>query len=65
MLIYCVKCQKKQEAKNTENVTLKSGRNAIRGECSVCGTKVFQIIRKAEGKSSTINEIEKFDEASR
>lgn len=40
---YCVKCRQSREMKNTEKVTLKNGRPATRGECSVCGTKMFRI----------------------
>jgi RNase P subunit RPR2 len=40
---YCVKCKKKREMKGEKQVTLKNGRNAISGTCSVCGTKMFKI----------------------
>jgi RNase P subunit RPR2 len=43
MQAYCFKCRRKVEMKNVEQVTLKNGRPAIRGTCSVCGTKVFRI----------------------
>jgi RNase P subunit RPR2 len=43
MQAYCFKCRRKIEMKNVEKVTLKNGRPAIRGTCSVCGTKVFRI----------------------
>jgi RNase P subunit RPR2 len=43
MQAYCFKCRAKREIKNPQNVTLKNGRPAVRGTCSVCGTKVFRI----------------------
>jgi len=35
---YCVKCKTKREMKNAERVTMKNGRPALRGQCSVCST---------------------------
>jgi len=43
MQAYCFKCRMKREIKNPQSVTLKNGRPAVRGTCSVCGTKVFRI----------------------
>lgn len=43
MQAYCFKCRMKREIRNPQNVTLKNGRPAVRGTCSVCGTKVFRI----------------------
>ena len=40
---YCVKCKAKQKISSPEQTTMKNGRPAIRGTCSVCGTKVFRI----------------------
>ena len=40
---YCMKCRKKVEIQNPEQVTLKNGRPATQGVCSNCGTKVFRI----------------------
>ncbi len=40
---YCMKCRKKMEIKNPEQVMLKNGRPATQGVCSDCGTKVFRI----------------------
>ena len=45
MTAYCLKCREKQEITNAEAVTLKNGRPATRGDCPVCGTKVFRIGR--------------------
>ena len=40
---YCMKCKEKVEIKNPRQITLKNGRPAVQGVCSVCGTKVFRI----------------------
>ncbi len=40
---YCVKCRAKREIKNAETVTLKNGRQATRGVCPICGTKMFRL----------------------
>jgi RNase P subunit RPR2 len=43
---YCVKCKAKREIKNPTQVTLKNGKPAIQGVCSVCGTKMFIVGKK-------------------
>jgi RNase P subunit RPR2 len=43
MQAYCFKCRKKVDIKNAQPVTLKNGRPAVQGVCSVCGTKVYRI----------------------
>jgi RNase P subunit RPR2 len=40
---YCMKCRKKVEIKNPQQVRLKNGRPAVQGVCPNCGTKVFRI----------------------
>lgn len=40
---YCVKCKKKVEISNPQNVTLKNKKKAIKGKCPKCGTGVFRI----------------------
>ena len=40
---YCVKCKAKTEVKDPEQTTMKNGKPATKGICSVCGTKVFKI----------------------
>jgi len=40
---YCVKCKAKRDMKNEKQVTMKNGRQALSGTCSVCGTKMFKI----------------------
>ena len=44
---YCFKCKAKREISNPVHVTFKNGREATRGTCPVCATKVFRI-RKGE-----------------
>ncbi|MGY5150212.1 MAG: DUF5679 domain-containing protein, partial [Candidatus Nitrosopumilus sp. bin_68KS] len=43
---YCVKCKIKRVIENPKETTMKNGRPAIRGICSVCKCKVFRIIKK-------------------
>ena len=43
MEAYCLKCRDKREISNPEQVTLKNGRPATKGDCPTCGTKVFRI----------------------
>ncbi|MDA8201736.1 MAG: DUF5679 domain-containing protein [Chloroflexi bacterium] len=40
---YCVKCKAKREVKDPEQVTMKNGKQAVKGKCPVCGTSVFKI----------------------
>lgn len=41
---HCMKCKEKREMKDTEEVEMKNGRKAMKGTCSVCGTKMFKIL---------------------
>ena len=43
MEAYCLKCREKREMTNPEQVTLKNGRPATKGDCPACGTKVYRI----------------------
>ena len=49
---YCVKCKAKREMAETEEVTMKNGRKAMRGKCSECNTGMYKILggkkKKAE-----------------
>ena len=40
---YCLKCKAKREMKGEKQITMKNGRPATTGTCSVCGTKMFKI----------------------
>ncbi|MFH1995969.1 MAG: DUF5679 domain-containing protein [Candidatus Omnitrophota bacterium] len=42
---YCVKCKSKKEMKDAEKVTMKNGRNAMKGKCVDCGTGMFRITK--------------------
>ena len=44
---YCVKCRKKVEMQNAEQITMKNGKPATKGICPACGTKVFRIGKAA------------------
>ncbi len=44
----CTHCKKKQPVFNCVVQTLKNGRTCVKGICSVCGTKVFRLIKKTE-----------------
>ena len=39
-----MKCKAKREMKDTQEVTMKNGRKAIKGVCVKCGTKMFKIL---------------------
>jgi endogenous inhibitor of DNA gyrase (YacG/DUF329 family) len=41
---FCVKCRKKVELVNPQEVTLKNGRRAIKGKCPKCGTTVYVFV---------------------
>ena len=49
---YCVKCKAKSEMVNTEEVTMKNGRKAMKGKCETCNTGMYKILggkkKKAE-----------------
>lgn len=48
---FCVKCKKKQEMKDANEVSMKgkggTKRKAVTGSCPVCGTKMFKILGKS------------------
>ena len=43
MEAFCFKCRSKREMSNPQRVTLKNGRPATQGNCSLCGTRMFRI----------------------
>lgn len=45
MQAYCMKCRAKREIKNPQKTTMTNGRNALKGVCSVCGTKMFKFVK--------------------
>ena len=40
---YCVKCKAKRKMDDERQITMRNGRPATEGTCSVCGTKMFKI----------------------
>ena len=42
---YCVKCKAKKEMKDASKITMKNGRNAMKGKCVDCGTGMFRILK--------------------
>ncbi len=44
----CMKCKETREMKETEEVVMKNGRKAMKGVCTVCGTKMFKILPGAK-----------------
>jgi hypothetical protein len=41
---YCMKCKQKRDMKDTQEVTMKNGRKALKGKCTVCGTGMYKIL---------------------
>jgi len=41
---YCVKCKKKSEMVDAEEVKMKNGRPAMKGKCATCGTGMYKIL---------------------
>ncbi len=46
MEAYCVKCKAKREMKDAKEITMKTGRRAMKGKCPSCGTTMFRILGK-------------------
>ena len=44
-IAYCVKCKAKKEMKDTEKVTMKNGRSAMKGKCTSCNTGMYKIMK--------------------
>jgi RNase P subunit RPR2 len=43
---YCVKCKAMKTMKDTQKVTMKNGRAAVKGKCPDCGTGMYKILGK-------------------
>ena len=41
---YCVKCRKKCEMIEAEEVVMSNGKKAMRGKCRACGTGMYKIV---------------------
>ena len=48
MEAYCMKCKQKREMKDPQPTTMKNGKPATTGTCSVCATKLFKIGKATE-----------------
>jgi len=46
---YCVKCRKKAEMIEVQEVVMSNGKKAARGRCRVCGTGMYKILGKDAG----------------
>lgn len=44
---YCMKCKRMREMTDVQQVTMKNGRPAMKGKCSVCGTGMYKILSKS------------------
>ncbi|MBU0605324.1 MAG: hypothetical protein KKH77_03450 [Candidatus Omnitrophica bacterium] len=42
---YCVKCKAKKEMKDTQQVTMKNKRTAMKGKCTTCDTGMYKIMK--------------------
>lgn len=54
MQAYCLKCRTKREMKNLRSVSMSNGRPATQGECSVCGTKMYKIVKKSDRAAGAV-----------
>lgn len=45
---YCVKCKKKTQMKDAHEVTMKNGKHAMKGTCSVCGTTMQTFLKESK-----------------
>ncbi|MDD5098062.1 MAG: DUF5679 domain-containing protein [Candidatus Omnitrophica bacterium] len=45
---YCVKCKGKKVMKDEQKVTMKNGRNAMKGKCPECNTGMYKILGKSK-----------------
>lgn len=47
MEAFCMKCRVKREISNAEDVVMKNGMPATKGQCPVCNTNMFKINKKS------------------
>jgi hypothetical protein len=45
---YCVKCKKKTQMNDPHEVTMKNGKRAMKGTCSVCGTTMQTFLKESK-----------------
>ncbi|BCL78198.1 hypothetical protein ccbrp13_06630 [Ktedonobacteria bacterium brp13] len=41
---YCVKCKEKRDMNDAHQITMRNGKPALQGTCTVCGTKLTRIL---------------------
>ena len=50
MEAYCVKCRAKSEMVSGQEVTMKTGKSAMKGKCGKCGTGMYLILGSKKPK---------------
>lgn len=50
---YCVSCKEKREMQVAEEVTMKMGQKALKGNCGVCGTGMYKILGSERPRKKT------------
>ena len=48
---HCLGCKEKKELTNAEEVTMKNGRAAVKGNCGDCGRSIYRIGVLKEGET--------------
>lgn len=41
---YCMRCRAHREMKEVVKLSMKNGRNAVKGNCSACGAGMYKIL---------------------
>lgn len=49
---YCVQCKDKVPIKDAQQYTMKNGKPALKGQCTVCGTTVNAILSTKKGATA-------------
>ncbi len=47
MLAYCLKCKNKTEMTNTSNSMTSNGKKVLKGNCTVCNTKMNKFLKSS------------------
>jgi|SaaInl8_200m_RNA_FD_contig_21_2520196_length_430_multi_6_in_0_out_0_1 hypothetical protein len=48
---YCMRCRDHRDMKDTVKLSMKNGRNAIKGNCNSCGAGMYKILPNEEKKN--------------
>jgi len=64
-IAYCLRCRKKVEVQNPEEIITKNNRKALKGLCPICSTRLFKFLPsvKKEENKEVEKEMEGFDES--